>query len=112
MDTAALTWPGLLFHSSGLALLALLKSLTSCEETGCIDCYVVFERRDWVEAARQCLKSRRMVQLFSDVIYLDPHDEIEAVSSFARESVSGSMQFIEKHGVDILAKPNVTVEGK
>jgi hypothetical protein len=82
------------------------------EDIAWIDCDVVFERPDWAEAARRCLKNHSMVQLFSDVIYLNPHEEVDSVRSLTRESVPGSMRFIERHGVDILAKPNITIDGK
>ena len=41
------------------------------EDVAWIDCDLVFESRDWPQAAKQALKSDNVIQLFSEVRYLD-----------------------------------------
>jgi len=41
------------------------------ENVAWIDCDLVFESRNWLQAAQEALKSDRVIQLFSEVRYLD-----------------------------------------
>ena len=65
------------------------------EDLAWIDCDLVFKLADWPEAARQALKSDNVIQLFSEVRYLDKSStdklEFNSVPDLLRSSAGSQL---------------------
>jgi hypothetical protein len=65
------------------------------ENVAWIDCDVVFESRNWPQAAEKALKSERIIQLFSEVRYLDRFStdklEFNAIPELVRLSAGSQL---------------------
>jgi hypothetical protein len=66
------------------------------ENVAWIDCDVVFESRDWPQAAKEALKSVSVIQLFSEVRYLDRSSsdnlDFEATPELVRLSAGSQLR--------------------
>jgi hypothetical protein len=97
-----------MWQKERLLNIALEAALDDVDDVAWIDCDVVFGSTNWQQAAQMALKSDKIVQLFSEVRYLDRHStdklEFNAPPELARPS-AGSQLFNREFKDICLVKP-------
>jgi len=78
-----------------------------------LDCDILFERNDWVEEAERQLNERyNMIQLFSNVIYLNKDDTGELLYSYkSYPAVPGLVALYNENKISPLDKLAVSAQG-
>src|ERR1039458_1043659 len=84
-----------LWQRERLVNIALGAVADDVENVAWIDCDVVFESRNWPQAAKKALKSDSIIQLFSEVRYLDRFStdklEFNAIPELVRLSAGSQL---------------------
>jgi hypothetical protein len=95
-----------MWQKERLLNIALSAMPDDVENVAWIDCDVVFESRNWPQAAEKALKSDSIIQLFSEVRYLDrcSTDKLEfnTIPEWVRSSAGSQLQSGEFKDVCLL----------
>jgi hypothetical protein len=85
----------IMWQKERLLNIALEAVPDKVEDLAWIDCDLVFESPDWPDAARRALKSDNVIQLFSEVRYLDKSSsdklEFNSIPDLLRSSARKSV---------------------
>ena len=84
-----------MWQKERLLNVALAAVPNNVEDVAWIDCDVVFESKEWLQTAKSALKSDNIIQLFSEVRYLDRYSteklEFNAVPELVRLSAGSQL---------------------